>query len=245
MEWIYLSPHFDDAALSSGGLIWEQSQAGEQVSIWTICAGVPQAGLSDFAAQKHTSWEIVSDTVEERKEEDMFSCSIMGAETKYYHIPDCIYRRHPVSKEFLYNSEESLWNTFHPSESYLVEQLSSSLAQNLPEKAEIVAPLSLGEHVDHILTRKAAEMLKRPLWYYADFPYVAEKDAQLAQMRRSGWISVGLPVSEQGLLVWQRAVAAHKSQLSTFWKDEGDMKAALRDYRQKSGGAHLWRNPLA
>jgi hypothetical protein len=36
MRWIYLSPHLDDAALSAGGLIYEQTQAGIQVEIWTF-----------------------------------------------------------------------------------------------------------------------------------------------------------------------------------------------------------------
>jgi len=50
MNWIYISPHLDDVAFSSGGLVWEQSNAGEQVGIWTIFAGDPPVGpLSDFA----------------------------------------------------------------------------------------------------------------------------------------------------------------------------------------------------
>ena len=39
MHWIYLSPHFDDAVLSCGGMIWEQVHSGETVEIWTLCAG--------------------------------------------------------------------------------------------------------------------------------------------------------------------------------------------------------------
>jgi LmbE family N-acetylglucosaminyl deacetylase len=33
MRWIYLSPHFDDAVLSCGGLIFDQAQAGTPVEI--------------------------------------------------------------------------------------------------------------------------------------------------------------------------------------------------------------------
>jgi len=39
MRWIYISPHFDDAVLSCGGLIWEQTHKGITVEIWTVCAG--------------------------------------------------------------------------------------------------------------------------------------------------------------------------------------------------------------
>ena len=41
MRWIYLSPHLDDAVFSAGGLIYEQTQAGTPVEIWTIMCGDP------------------------------------------------------------------------------------------------------------------------------------------------------------------------------------------------------------
>ena len=48
--WIYLSPHFDDAVLSCGWLIWQQAQAGQRVEIWTVCAGeIPPGPLTPFA----------------------------------------------------------------------------------------------------------------------------------------------------------------------------------------------------
>ena len=54
MRWIYLSPHFDDAVLSCGGLIRAQSQEGLAVEIWTIFAGDPPPGpLSEFALKIH------------------------------------------------------------------------------------------------------------------------------------------------------------------------------------------------
>jgi LmbE family N-acetylglucosaminyl deacetylase len=50
MRWIYLSPHFDDAVLSCGGLIFEQARQGIPIEIWTIFAGNPPPGpLSMFA----------------------------------------------------------------------------------------------------------------------------------------------------------------------------------------------------
>jgi len=39
MRWIYLSPHFDDAVLSCGGLIFDQTCGGTAVEIWTVFAG--------------------------------------------------------------------------------------------------------------------------------------------------------------------------------------------------------------
>ena len=58
MHWIFLSPHYDDAALSCGGIIWEAVRRGAQVSIWTVCAATPPTGqLSPFAEELHARWE--------------------------------------------------------------------------------------------------------------------------------------------------------------------------------------------
>lgn len=243
MEWIYLSPHFDDAVLSCGGLIWEQAQAGERVQVWTICAGEPGGELSGFAHEKHRSWESGMNTVPLRRAEDTESCAILGADTRYFSIPDCIYRRHPLEGNFLYDSESSLWGGLHPAEAHLPGELSSILGREIPAETRLVVPLALGNHVDHHLTRAAADGLGRSPWYYADYPYVLDCDGQLAEMRRQGWMSVQLSVSEKGLQAWQQSVAAHASQISTFWADRIQMEAALREYRGRMGGAFLWRSP--
>ena len=104
MRWIYLSPHFDDAVLSCGGLIFEQTRQGLQTEIWTIFAGNPPPGpLSDFALQNHSLWGLTSaaETVAMRAAEDEEAASIVGAELVHFEIPDCIYRRSPEG-EYLY-----------------------------------------------------------------------------------------------------------------------------------------------
>ncbi|MES0360796.1 MAG: PIG-L family deacetylase, partial [Anaerolineales bacterium] len=96
MEWIYLSPHFDDIALSCGGLVWEQVKAGDKVSIWTICAGKPPPQpLSSYAQSIHKRWETNQEAVSVRRAEDILSSQRMGANPRYFSIPDAIYRRSP------------------------------------------------------------------------------------------------------------------------------------------------------
>jgi hypothetical protein len=95
--------------------------------------------------------------------------------------------------------------------------------------------------VDHRLTRLAAEKLRRPLWYYADYPYVIRAEDPLKPFRREGWYSQVFPISEVGLVAWQEAVAAHHSQISTFWQDLDAMRQAIWAYRQSEGGIRLWK----
>ena len=231
-------------ALSCGGLVWEQAQRGEAVSVYTICAGDPPEGpLSAFAENLHERWQTGRGAVTQRRGEDQTSCAVMGANPGYFPIPDCIYRRSEVDGAALYASESAIMGPVLPLEAPLVEQLCRELERRLPKDAEIVAPLALGGHVDHRLARQAAQGLERPLWYYADVPYVLSRAEELEKLVDSGWKDAIIPVSEAGLAAWQAAVAAHASQISTFWPDLESMRAAIRSYCEKSGGVRLWQAP--
>ncbi len=252
MHWVYLSPHFDDAVLSCGGLIWMQTQAGDQVEIFTICAGdVPPGPLSSFAQELHERWETGTEAVERRRAEDIAACKYLDAAHQHFEIPDCIYRRADSYGQgdalqadlFLYATEEALSGPLHPGEQGLILKLSTELAQVLPPHAQLVCPLALGTHVDHQLVRAAAERLDRLLWYYTDYPYVMKNLENLGQLRQTGWHSTTFPVSLDGLQAWQEAIAAHRSQISTFWPDLEAMQVDIQTYWGLWGGVLLWRLP--
>jgi LmbE family N-acetylglucosaminyl deacetylase len=254
MRWIYLSPHLDDAAFSCGGLIWEQAQAGYNVHVWTVCAGdAPVGALSLFAESLHERWGSGTNTGQIRRQEDLRANEILGAVAHQLPIPDCIYRRHPSTGDYLYTSEESLFGQLHPAEQELVENLAEILGQAILEGQpadmqpgiNLVCPLGLGGHVDHQLARQAVERMActNPAcrsWYYADFPYVLEDATLLSEMPKGDWGSVVFPVTGAGLQAWQAAMAAHSSQVSTFWDGVEDMKTSIQAYCRETGGVRLW-----
>jgi len=254
MEWIYLSPHLDDVALSCGGLVWEQSEFGDRTQVWTICAGdPPEHSISSFAESLHSRWQADRQATAQRRLEDQLSCGIMGAETRHFNLPDCIYRLGPPGTHqeglALYDSEESLWDLPHPAEANLIKNLGDELRAELPEQAEIVCPLSLGGHVDHRITRQAVESLGFRLWYYPDYPYALKSQNELHALEREGLQSCVFTISERGLQAWINAVAAHQSQISTFWSIDTHrqvpaiqaMKEAIRSYYEMMGGVSLWK----
>ena len=239
MKWIYLSPHFDDVALSVGGLLWEQSQSGEQVSIWTICGGEPPPReYSPFAKELHARWQTGAESISARRAEDKESCRLLGAEAVHFKIPDCIYRLSPKSKEHLYASEQALWVPVHPDEEPLVTQIAAELRQKLPQDAQVVCPMTLGKHVDHRLTRIAAERLGKPLLFYADYPYVLAEEYQSLFEKPATFHA---SISDLGLKAWQLAIAAHHSQVSTFWQNLDEMRFAIREYCQRMNGIKLFK----
>jgi LmbE family N-acetylglucosaminyl deacetylase len=264
MDWVYLSPHFDDAVFSCGGLLWEQAQAGDTVTIWTVCAGEPLPGaFSDFAQMHHIRWESGERAVAYRQLEDRLACQRVGAAYHYLPVPDCIYRRpgedyfgkrpkrkarrsaldSPVAgpDEHLYTTLEAILGPLKPEEDGLVSQLTAELSGTLPPGSQVVCPLALGGHADHRLTRRAAEALDRALWYYADFPYVLRSAAQVAELQCRGWRPTTRPISPAGVEAWYEAMLAHKSQISTFWDDLPALRSALENYLAQNGGATLWQ----
>jgi LmbE family N-acetylglucosaminyl deacetylase len=246
MDWIYLSPHLDDVALSCGGLLWQQAEAGDRPQVWTICAGDPPPGpLSNFAAALQSRWETGAAASQQRRQEDVQSCRLLRSAYRHFPLPDCVYRRDEKDHTFLYTSEESLFGPLDERETGLVERLSAELAGALPGGAQLVCPLSIGGHVDHRLTRLAAERLGEACWYYADFPYILNHSDKLAQFTQTTWEEIRFPISAAGMQAWEAAVAAHRSQISTFWPDLEAMRTALSAYaRQAKGGmaVRLWRS---
>jgi len=241
MQWIYLSPHFDDVALSCGGLLWEQGQAGERVSVWTICAGeVPTGELSPFAKSLHERWESGHGAAALRRVEDRRSCQLLGAKGRDFDIPDCIYRRDPGSGAHLYASEAALFGELHPGEEPLVTQLGDALAGVIPAETQVVAPLAVGGHVDHRLVHEAAKNLGVTVWYYADYPYI-EYAGQEEWVRLAQRDHVDLAVSNSGLQAWISSIAAHTSQVSTFWPDLEAMAVAVGAYHGRVGGVRLFK----
>jgi LmbE family N-acetylglucosaminyl deacetylase len=249
MEWIFLSPHLDDVALSCGGLLWEQAESENASAVWTICAGDPPPGpLSPFAESLHQRWGVGRDAIRARRSEDLISCSRLGADCHHFPIPDCIYRCSAIDGQALYASEEAIFGSLHPDESSLVGEIADLLAQKLHEcgktdTVRLVCPLALGGHVDHRLARAAADLLGQPLWYYADYPYVIEKAADIPSLLPWGYHLYIYHLSSAGLEAWMAAVAAHRSQISTFWADMTAMEAAIWAYARNNGGVRLWGPP--
>jgi LmbE family N-acetylglucosaminyl deacetylase len=270
MTWIYLSPHLDDAVFSCGGLIWQQSQAGERVEIWTLCAGdPPDTVFSPFAQELHARWGAAPElAVENRRQEDLAACRAVGAYARHFSLPDCIYRRPGMNywqenasiaqmdaPYFLYPDRDAIFGALHPLEWSLVDASVAFLSAQLPADSHVVAPLTLGGHVDHRLVRWIAERLSPALSYYADYPYAAGNfsgSSIIAGVAAEGglgevgsrlppcWHKQTYPLPAAALSAWMDGVGVYRSQISSFWPDLDTARLALEAYSQDLGGAALW-----
>jgi LmbE family N-acetylglucosaminyl deacetylase len=239
MRWIYLSPHFDDAALSCGGLIWEQARQGTPAEIWTVFADSPTSGsLSDFASRIHDLWGTGGgpETVALRRAEDREAAARLGAGLVHFDFLDCIYR---LSRRGLPLYPETVFAPPHPADRGLPKRLARALGSGLRAGDVLVCPLALGGHVDHVLARQAAESLRRPLHYYADVPYVLQSPEALGPAT-AGMRAERFPVSARGAQAWLEGVAAYASQVASLLGSARLLDEALHAYWAGQGGLHLW-----
>lgn len=239
---VFLSPHYDDAVFSCGGLIWELSQQGADVEIMTICAAEPQEGeLSPFAQELHRRWGLsMREGVQVRQREDIQAAAILGVKRREFPLQDCIYRR-TMKGEFLYQSEAALFGELHPAESGLIPELSRQLSAAMPRAARLISPLGVGNHVDHQLTRRIAEACGIELWYYAEIPYIFRQPRWREKYLSSFCPAIQIAISDAGMQAWVKAAEAYASQLSTFWTNEDELRQALEGWARTSNGGILWR----
>jgi len=179
---------------------------------------------------------------------DIASCEHLCASHRHFDIPDCIYRRiepsatDPDSTNFLYPNEETIFGPIHPADHPLIHALSRDLKTLFPPKCEVVSPLTIGNHVDHVVVRAALEDTDHRLWYYADYPYVLEHIHDLEMWEMSGLERNLFQISPQGLTAWQASIAAHQSQISTFWSSQSAMETAIKTYSRQLDGIVLWKS---
>ncbi len=243
-DFIYLSPHLDDVILSCGAQIFQHVSIGRSVMIVTVMAGdPPDYPLSDYAQALHQRWQIVSKSVASRRDEDQTACAVVGAEYHHWNIPDCIYRRNPKSGYSLYSSDDDIFSAIDPIENHLISRI-QDLIVSLPKHHRLIAPLSIGNHVDHQLVRKAAERAggKSHLIYYEDYPYITNTDdKEIALLTGSHWKIETITVAKRAIWAKIEAISCYRSQISTFFSDIQDISYEVTTHTDQEGGEKLWR----
>ena len=255
---IYLSPHPDDAVYSCGGMIHRQVHTGARVVVVTVCTGDPPSGpLSDFAQSLHERWRpdshaAAAEVVATRRREDLAALDALGAQAVHLDVPDCIYRLNPASGWPLYTSQNALFGSPHPSELTLIRRTATKLTTLLHGfgRHRLFVPLGIGQHVDHQLARRAAEVAGGVYAYFEDYPYVANEPGDWAGPGALGPHGRSLTpelvyLAEEDLAARLDSMARYASQLSTFWPDRAGLDQAVQQFATRTGGQapaeRIWR----
>ena len=238
MRWIYISPHLDDAVLSAGGLIYEQTHSGIQVEIWNILCGVPPTDeLSPFAQVLHFQWGIPSwQTSSAHAAQRMTKPARLSAQNPFTLIS---WIASTAAAKMMTGFTAIFLIPRMKTNADLPAQIAESISARLEPTDQLVCQLGLGSHVDHVLVRRAVELLQRPLLYYTDIPYLFKTPEELGP-HTAGMKANAYAVGESGLRLWKEAIAAYKSQISSLFDDLDHMRSQIQQYWSENGGIQLW-----
>jgi LmbE family N-acetylglucosaminyl deacetylase len=240
-HWVYLSPHLDDAVFSCGGLIAQQVSMGDAVTVFTVCAGDSPVGeLTPFAYELHRRWGGAGSPMAARRAEDLVACGRLGASVVHHPLVDAIYRRSGDGQP-LYDSEPAIFGALHGADEARLDELAAVFALALPADGTLLAPLGLGGHVDHRMTRRAAERMGRPLWYYRDLPYDIHDGHPPDDLPLPDQEEARVGLASEEIDAWAAAAGEYHSQIHTFWPNFDVMAAELREYHDGRGGLRLYR----
>lgn len=241
---LFLSPHFDDAALSCGGLIHRLGQMGQAVTAQTVMGGTPViVPDTTIVRELHERWQLGEQPVYLRAREDEAAINGLGAEwVRMEYWEDCIYR---VSRDGrpLYETAEAIFDFPDPDDQ--TAQLLPTVVLPSERLDTLYAPLAAGNHVDHQIVRSWALNLRTlspwiMLKFYEDYPYVAQDKAVERAMQY--FIRLGImlrqevvPLDAADVEARIAAIACYTSQISSFWPDLATMAASVRETMLRAG----------
>lgn len=232
---LYISPHFDDVALSCGGQVFRYTAVDDTVLVVTVTAAdVPDGPLSETVELLHARWagslgESPTSMVAQRRAEDWEAFALLRADVRFLPLLDCIYRVGPDGAP-LYPGPMDMFGSAHAADESFIDALADALTA-LPEAGARYLPLGVGGHIDHLMTRRAGERAFAEVAYYEDYPYTEKPgalEAALPPARRGNWMSEVTWLTETAMAAKIAAVGQYRSQLSSFFVDQADLEAKLR-----------------
>jgi LmbE family N-acetylglucosaminyl deacetylase len=219
---LFISPHYDDIALSCGGTAALVAEAGKDAVVALLFGDHPDPNqpMTAFAEQMHQDWGMTADQViAGRRSEEAESSRILGLRDVFLPFKDAIYRGES------YLNEDQLFGAPADGDLDLPKRIIGALEDEgfSTVGTRVYAPLASGFHVDHQLGFQTGVLLDRAgweVWFWEDLPYSLLEDRVNERVARAG-----VPLEVAALVdvtpVWTKkidAIMAYPSQLKVIFE---------------------------
>lgn len=241
---IFLSPHYDDIALSCGGTAARIAASGGRPEVALIFGDHPDPDepLTEFAEQLHQQWGLeAAEVIASRRAEESAAAAILGTQARFLPFADAIYR----GRRYL--GDDQLFGTPAEDEVQLPAQIADALRID-ERNTRFYVPLAVGFHVDHQLAFRTGVLLAErghDVWFYEDLPYglvPGARERRIAVIKQPLSPSILVEVAD----AWEKkidAIFAYPSQLSTIFKEyvnvgtaRIEVSRAMGAYAREVGG---------
>ncbi len=228
---IVLSPHYDDAVLSLGGLLAKHEHPAVVATFFT---GVP-AVATTTPWDTQSGFSSVKEAMLARTKENSAAIRMLGAEVKDYGYLDYQYREHATSSEIELEQE-------------VAQDIQALIASYGNKNIAIYAPAIFTPpitHPDHALLHRAFKDVSEQypkkninFYYYEDYPYVQEfnKESQISLEKNlendTGRIfdEIRIPLSSRQAGQKQSSLEKYASQSKAFQAENTDIVKSSTAY---------------
>jgi len=227
---LFLSPHFDDAAFSCGGLLAQLGDAGWRTVMATAFTTtvLPAAGFA-LACQLDKGLGPEIDYMALRRDEDRAAAAILGvSDLRWLGLPEAPHRGYASAPELFgaVASADNIWRTLAAEIAALVDEMQPSL---------VLAPQGLGNHVDHRQMIRAVLQVSPPhLAFYRDTPYAIRNPGAVAYVNEPGMQGCVVGIAD-GLQRKIAASCAYASQVGFQFGSPASLEATLGEFAVLEG----------
>jgi LmbE family N-acetylglucosaminyl deacetylase len=223
---LVLSPHLDDAAFSLGPLLAQYSKSVRFIVATAFSKSVDSPSSFALACQLDKGLSVNNDYMGIRKKEDLGWAEVIGVEAIYGELPEAPHRG--------YNSAAALFGPLLPEidvRKHLFEWITHLL--RLYKPVALLSPLSIGNHVDHVLIKETAERFNTAdadVYFYKDLPYAGDSKSASAQYYFHDSHQMHehlLKFSDESIEMALTATNAYKTQIPFQFGDVGQMRIKL------------------
>ncbi len=185
----FISPHLDDAVFSCGALM--KTLAGRApihvITVFTE-AHNDHNTLSASAFLKQCAYTDAHNLFQDRRAEDLEVLTSLGAHAIHLDYIDALWRRKKLNSKLFAPVTRTIPELIHYYPTYRMHILSGKIAKGdrdtlqlltsqlqdiVPTDAIVFAPAAIGNHVDHVMVRRACEAAFPNFIYWTDFPYMS------------------------------------------------------------------------
>jgi LmbE family N-acetylglucosaminyl deacetylase len=255
---IVLSPHLDDGVLSCGGAAsaWVRKDGEASVEPLTFFAGSPDRPLTNLAIELNakSGFSATADLPAVRRKEDPSAWERLGV-TRHHRLSlhEALHRFDEAGSPRCLSWDDTALAQM--SDLHTVNAVDDALTAFMRqvERAEsyvLYAPVSLGDHIDHQIVRRAAEQFVKRcgpstnvgLRLYEDLPYAFRiDDAARRRLLPQGRGDDRELLTADDLNKWIEAIEAYVSQ-SYLFDTMRNWKERLRAHTTGADGVYELRS---
>lgn len=195
---IFVSPHLDDAFFSCGGLMLSLLKKRHQITVINVFtkAGSNPETLSAKMFLKQTKYSSSETLYKQRVLEDKNVLKSLGVNVINLDEVEALWRKKKTKsalKKFIGSVIPEILHMYpiyrlhissgkiESEDKTLINRIAKTISTIIKNDKNtlIFSPLGIGNHVDHLVVRKACEKASNNVHYWADIPYLFRNESSL------------------------------------------------------------------